>query len=324
MCHDAANVLQEVFMVPHSRWLAATTFVLASIAVGHAIPYGQPDGNAHPYVGELLFYVPDDVDPRFADPGSWYTCSGTLVSPTVVVTAGHCTYGVGANGSSTLANGGSGDGGNDIWINFREAPDFSVLPPSSNYVPDGNAERYADWSAALDSDSNWVRATASTHPEFPTASFLFHDLGVIVLDEPVDVGGFGAIAPLDYLDRFQSTRKNDQRFTPVGYGLTRSLPWSSEGGDTRQFGETNLVNLKGLGVPDGIIARFSSNNGNPHRGGTCYGDSGGPILEAGTNLIVAVTSFGLSPNCTGVTGGYRIDQQDDLDFLATFGITPEN
>ncbi len=32
-------------------------------------------------------------------------------------------------------------------------------------------------------------------------------------------------------------------------------------------------------------------------------------------MLVAVTSFGLSPNCTGVGGAYRLDQQDDLDFI---------
>ena len=37
---------------------------------------------------------------------------------------------------------------------------------------------------------------------------------------------------------------------------------------------------------------------------------------------VAVTSFGLSPNCTGIGGAYRLDQPDDLEFLASFGVTP--
>ena len=54
-----------------------------------------------------------------------------------------------------------------------------------------------------------------------------------------------------------------------------------------------------------------------------FGDSGGPIF-AGTdsNVIVAVTSYGISSTCTGSTGGYLVDQADDLGFLATFGVTP--
>jgi hypothetical protein len=37
-----------------------------------------------------------------------------------------------------------------------------------------------------------------------------------------------------------------------------------------------------------------------------------------------VTSFGQGQNlnCTGVGGAYRLDQPDDLAFLASFGITP--
>ena len=53
---------------------------------------GTPDGGPSiPYVGELLFYVPDAADSRFDDPGGWFTCSGTLLNSTIVVTAGHCT-----------------------------------------------------------------------------------------------------------------------------------------------------------------------------------------------------------------------------------------
>src|SRR5690242_8105699 len=132
------------------------------MAPAQAITSGAPDGGAHPYVGELLFYVPDETDSRFTDPGSWFTCTGTLVDPTHVVTAGHCTYAVGLNGTSTTAGGGSGSGGNDVWISFAEVPDFSILPPSSTFAPDGNAARYAAWSAALDASTEWVRATS--HP----------------------------------------------------------------------------------------------------------------------------------------------------------------
>ena len=74
---------------------AAAAVVLAASAPASAITHGQPDAGAHPYVGELLFFVPDEPDSRFDDPGAWFTCSGTLLNDHVVLTAGHCTYGVG-------------------------------------------------------------------------------------------------------------------------------------------------------------------------------------------------------------------------------------
>jgi secreted trypsin-like serine protease len=55
------------------------------------------------------------------------------------------------------------------------------------------------------------------------------------------------------------------------------------------------------------------------KGGTCNGDSGGPVFLGGyeSDLVVAVTSFGLNSLCRGVDFGYRIDQPDVLDWIYT-------
>jgi hypothetical protein len=297
--------------------------MLASAAPAHAITHGQADNGRHPFVGELIFYVPDEVDPRFDDPGAWFTCSGTLLDATTVLTAGHCTYGVGRGGVSTTAGGGSGSGGTDVWISFSDAPDFSILPPSSSYARDQNPRRYQDWSAALDASPDWHEATAYPHPQFDPAEFFLHDAGVLVLDEPAPMAEYGALPTVGFLDQFQTQRRNDQYFTVVGYGLNKELPHADFGGDVRFQGTVQLVTLRGLfGTPYGTDARFTNDNGAVHQGGTCFGDSGGPTFYDGTNVVVAVTSFGLSPNCTGTDDEYRIDQPDDLAFLASFGVTP--
>ncbi len=54
---------------------------LLTATPAYAIIGGQPDGNAHPYVGGI------DVRPT----GRSIPCTGTLISPTVFLTAGHCT-----------------------------------------------------------------------------------------------------------------------------------------------------------------------------------------------------------------------------------------
>ncbi len=302
--------------------LVATFALAAPVA---AITNGQPDNGEHPYVGQLLFYVPDVQDSRFDDPGAWFNCSGTLVSPTVVLTAGHCTYAVGLEGESTTTNGGTGSGGTDVWFNLDEAPNYDILPPSSTYGRDENDDRYIDWSTALDADPNWLEADGSfPHTRYNDNAFFLFDLGVVVLSDPVvGVTEFGQIAYEGYLDQFARQPRNEQRFTAVGYGLEKVLPFTVEGGDTRRQSTLRLVNLNsGFGVPSGTSVVFSNNNGKSAQGGTCFGDSGGPIFDEDTRIIVAVTSFGVSPNCTGTGGAYRVDTQDDLEFLAMFGIFP--
>src|SRR6478736_9532310 len=140
--------------------IAAFVVALGPALPAGAITNGVPDNGAHPYVGELIFFLPDETDARFPDAGGWFTCSGTLMSSTIVLTAGHCTYGVGLNGASTTLPSGTGSGGNDVWVNFSEAPDFSILPPSSTFAPDNNAGRYEAWSAALNASDEWHRATS--------------------------------------------------------------------------------------------------------------------------------------------------------------------
>ena len=62
---------------------AALTASLALAVPANAITNGTPDGNKHPSVGGL-------VSPTQYSDGTWIYCSGTLISPTVFLTAAHC------------------------------------------------------------------------------------------------------------------------------------------------------------------------------------------------------------------------------------------
>jgi Trypsin len=307
-----------------SALIAALVSVFLLAAPVGAITNGTPDQGEHPYVGELLFYVPDYQDSRFDDPGGWFTCTGTLMTASVAVTAGHCTFGIGLNGESTTDGGldtttaEGGSGGNDVWINFSEEPDFSILPPSSTFARDENPERYAAWVSALQGDPAWHRATSHPHPLYDDDAFFVHDAGVLVLNDDVSMGAYGKLAGPEYLDRYESQPRNAHRFESVGYGLERVQGFKDFGNDTRMKSNPKLNSLKGNPRDTYIVL-----SNNAKTGGTCFGDSGGPTFDdTNSRLVVAVTSFGQSPNCGGIGGAYRLDQPDDQAFLAGFGVTP--
>jgi V8-like Glu-specific endopeptidase len=266
---------------------AALGLALVVASPAEAIRYGTPDDGQHPYVGIMVGDVLDEDGNSVPQ----FRCSGTLVSPTIFLTAGHCTFGL---DSVT------------IWfdedVNNRPVSGFPYEGPTS------------------------VEGTPYAHPEYDDAAFYLHDLGVVVLDEPVLLDEYGVIPELGYFDAlFARKGAIKETFTAVGYGLQRSLP--AQTGLT----EASLERLQA--TPLRIInedAAFGQNkagnsvlfSNNANSGGTCSGDSGGPIFVEGTNLIVAVTSFGLNARCAGTGGGYRVDTQDDLAWLATFGIYP--
>ena len=311
--------------------LVALLGILLSTTPAHTITIGGvPDAGEHRMVGQLVFYVPDALPSPYgeAQPGGWFTCSGTLLSGTVVVTAGHCTFAIGLDGASTTteedrfsAADGNGSGGNDVWFSVNENDDHwdgwpLTFDDEGNFNYPTQQARYEARRDFLNSNPLWIRATSFPHPEYDDRAFYLHDVGVIELAGALP-GPYGTIPTADYLDRY-GRRRDEHRFEVVGYGLQRAHPVFEVGGDTRLKAEPRLLNL--VSNPKRTYIQLSNN---PVTGGTCFGDSGGPTFDnTDSRLVVAITSFGYSPNCTGVGGAYRIDQPDDLAFLADHGITP--
>ena len=257
-----------------------TTFSLAAaFALGAgsaaAITNGDLDGNGHPHVGLMVA--------QLADGTPLWRCSGTLVSPTLFLTAGHCTY-----GAQHV----------EIWFDA----DMQTNAAAKGYPFNGD-----------------VGGTPHTHPDYNPNAFFLYDLGVVVLESPVARPQYGALPTLNQLDALKTRRgQQDTTFTAVGYGLQQSFPdaaaWKENNVRVRMVATPRLI---AINVP-GYTGDFSillSNNANT--GGTCFGDSGGPNFIGASNVIGGVTSYG-GGNCVGRGGVYRIDRADDLDWLATF------
>ena len=258
--------------------LLTLVLVLSTVGMAGAVTDGELDGNGHPYVGLMVA--------QDAKGNPLWRCSGTLLSPTLFLTAGHCTEAPAAQAQ--------------IWFDS----DVESGIPENGYPYKGD-----------------VGGKTYTHPQYNPNAFYLYDLGVVVLKKPIDMNEYGALPELNVLDALATQRGTQNvTFTAVGYGLQESFPdaasWQENNQRVRMVAYPHLLQIN-----TGFTGDFSlllSNNTNT--GGTCFGDSGGPNFIGNSNIIGGVTSYGINGNCAGTGGVYRVDRADDLDWLyGTFG-----
>lgn len=260
------------------RWvlplLALMAGVLAMTALtaapAGAITHGTLDGDGHPAV--VLILMEENGAPA-------YRCSGTLIAPTVVLTAGHCT---GAPG------------------------EFSGM----RIFAESNVQ--SDTTYPFAGGPNTHEATAwHTFPGYTSDAFFLHDVGVIELATPVVLPAdqYGDLPTTDQLDALRP--RVTTTFTSVGYGLQRSTAAFTVSNKVRMVAHPQLLQINtGFTGPQSLLL---SNNANT--GGTCFGDSGGPNYLGTSNVIAGVTSFGMNGSCGGTGGVFRVDRSDVLDFI---------
>jgi hypothetical protein len=251
---------------------------------------GTPD-ELHPNVGLILFYA---ADGRFR-------CSATLVSPTVLLTAAHCTQGTVGKTLVTLS------------AVIAEQPPASfptAADPTVGYTQQ-------DLEAA-----GYLSGTAYTHPAYSdfTDEDNWNDVGVIVLDRPVTGIQPATVADLGHLDAYAQPRLNRTLFTAVGYGTEVRKPDSGPQKPTPMTYPLirRYVDMPGQKLTPQILQTNGNENDNRGTGGTCFGDSGGPVFHDG--VIVAVTSYGYTANCRYLGGYQRVDIAAAQDWLHGFGV----
>ena len=259
-----------------------------------------PD-DEHPFVGLAVFY---DGNGDFI-----WRCSGSLISPTVFLTAGHCADTVGGAVTARIYF------QQDAGAHYDPA---TQLDPVTGY-PEYCAAGTLGVTCAEVSAGNIYNFGFTGQLTLPNT----HDVGILILTQtPSAVAEYGQLPTANVLDPLATARgQQSALFTESGYGLTYKPQAQSGKAPTsfrvRLMAESVLVNLRSA-LNDGFNLQTQGNG--TGLGGTCNGDSGGPVFLGpyASNLIVGVTSFGLNSLCRGTDFAYRIDQPEVLAWIQTF------
>jgi secreted trypsin-like serine protease len=84
----------------------------------------------------------------------------------------------------------------------------------------------------------------------------------------------------------------------------------------RLMAESRLTHLTSA-TNDGYNVQTNGNSSG--KGGTCIGDSGGPLFYGtfASNTITGITSFVHNSYCKGTNFSYRTDRQEVIDWIAS-------
>jgi secreted trypsin-like serine protease len=249
---------------------AAVAAITLIASPARAITFGRPDGDRHPSVGQMVIELPDGNKVGI--------CTGTLVAPTVVLTASHCVAALVSLGIPL----------DQVWVSF---------------------------DAVVDENATLHHGLAVINPLFGGPRADTHDVAVILLDEVVRGIAHAQLPTAGLLDELQADRTlRWQRFVTVGYGILRDDktggPRSLADTSERHYAEQSFQALE----PYWMQLSMNPSTGS---GGTCYGDSGGPHFVGETDVIAAITVTG-DRFCRATDVVYRMDTDSARSFLEYF------
>jgi secreted trypsin-like serine protease len=255
--------------------LSALAAALALAGSGSAITNGTKDGDEHPNVGGILVR-------NNADTGWALVCSGTLVSPTVFLTASHCT--------SFLEQ-----LGRQVYVTF-------------------------DSTAVEDEPEGLLQGMPVTNPSYKHG--VRDDVSAIVLDDPVGItpAGLPPLGYLDGL-KSAGALTQQSKFTSVGYGTHEKVVVKGSGPDWPFEGDREFAVSSYNGLTPQWL-KLSMNQAHGDGGTCFGDSGGPTFEGAGAaegSVVLAVTSTGDIP-CYSTNVVSRTDTPSARAFLERFGL----
>jgi secreted trypsin-like serine protease len=266
------------------RSIVATIALVMGMTVAlpaSAITDGTVDGgDEFPFVAIAIQFTPDGA----------FFCSAGAIDEYHLVTAAHC---------------------------FQDfvPPEFGG--PANAPVP-GIQIRYGVDAFAPDVvvtgtwyPDDWCPACGNGLPGFDSK-----DLAIIKLDTPVPLPEYVSLPT----EGFSDTLRNKTSVMQAGYGVNDFIP-----GGGPLAGNAAFDGLRRFAPADLITSNHPhsdeylkvSSNPSQGKGGTCFGDSGSPLMydNGDTWVMLAATSYGTNGVCAGVGYFNRVDTSDALGFI---------
>ena len=212
-------------------------------------------------------------------PGFVTVCSGAALSPKKFLTAAHCA-----------------DPSLPVFVSYKSGPPFSL---ATDFTP-GTFTPHPDWCIGCGPGLQ---------------GFDSHDVAVVTLDRRANPGAFATLPDAGLVDTLPMGTFVDI----VGYGVQGLVPGGGPKQQiflfTRYFAPSQLIQSDNVSSVEFIKLTANPSQGT---GGVCFGDSGGPDILSGSDIVLAVNSYVTNGNCAGVTYSNRVDLPDILSFINSF------
>jgi hypothetical protein len=268
------------------------SIVLAAFCTSSSGITGNYTLDATPYVGIVVLFS----DPARTQAISYGTC--VLISPTVVLTAGHCVR-----------------GGVAASVCFDQGPIYCALDETGSMYYETNQPIYNGVPVPYPTFAASMEAGVKASQLLQT-----NDVGLIILDTPVqEVTTFPTLPTAGLAE----TVKVNTPLKVMGYGIQCRIRL---GGQlfgalditvSRNSANVQLLSTDFFGSSNYIKCTANAAQG---KGGVAFGDSGGPVLYNvnGQNIVLAINALVSNVNCAGVTYHTRIDNPDVLSWISGY------